>query len=230
MTRAAKSWTKIFCIGAQLTNQRRTSFISSPRIPICLSFNSQQGLVTSTISKREHKCFDIEAYFRNKSKTFWFGPLIIGFDIEAYYRNESKPFSLIQNNPGPGVKKAPDPGSATLGKKFWFGPEIVSGKAECFYLIQKTYRSNQNFLIWFKIFLRKQIVLAWKFFDEAKQFDLVRELQYLSYVSERFYFIQKLKDHSKNNSLFSKNWRYQNDSQCFCDDRCLFCLQSHQTL
>jgi hypothetical protein len=32
----------------------------------------------STISKRKDKCSDIEAYYRNESKTFWFGPLTIG--------------------------------------------------------------------------------------------------------------------------------------------------------
>jgi hypothetical protein len=32
----------------------------------------------STISKRKDKRFDIEAYYRNESKTFWFGPLTIG--------------------------------------------------------------------------------------------------------------------------------------------------------
>jgi hypothetical protein len=32
----------------------------------------------STISKRKDKRFDIEAYNRNESKTFWFGLLTIG--------------------------------------------------------------------------------------------------------------------------------------------------------
>jgi hypothetical protein len=32
-------------------------------------------LVVSTISKRKQKRSDIEAYYRNESKTFWFGPL-----------------------------------------------------------------------------------------------------------------------------------------------------------
>jgi hypothetical protein len=32
----------------------------------------------STISKRKDKRFDIEAYYWNESKTFWFGPLTIG--------------------------------------------------------------------------------------------------------------------------------------------------------
>jgi hypothetical protein len=32
----------------------------------------------SKISKRKDNRFDIEAYYRNESKTFWFGPLTIG--------------------------------------------------------------------------------------------------------------------------------------------------------
>jgi hypothetical protein len=32
----------------------------------------------STISKQKDKRFGIEAYYRNESKTFWFGPLTIG--------------------------------------------------------------------------------------------------------------------------------------------------------
>jgi hypothetical protein len=39
-------------------------------------------------SKRKHKRFDIEAYYRNKTKTFRFGPLIIG--------TISKRFCLLQ--------------------------------------------------------------------------------------------------------------------------------------
>ncbi len=39
--------------------------------------------------KRKHKRFDIEAYYRNKTKTFWFGLLIIGTKAER--------FNLLQN-------------------------------------------------------------------------------------------------------------------------------------
>ncbi len=39
--------------------------------------------------QREHKRFDIEAYYWNKTKTFWFGPLIIG--------TKSEHFNLFQN-------------------------------------------------------------------------------------------------------------------------------------
>ncbi len=35
-------------------------------------------------SKRKHNRFDIEAYYRNKTKTFWFGPLTIGTKTERF--------------------------------------------------------------------------------------------------------------------------------------------------
>ena len=38
----------------------------------------------STISKRKQKRSDIEAYYRNESKTFWFGPLQIGTEAERF--------------------------------------------------------------------------------------------------------------------------------------------------
>ncbi len=38
----------------------------------------------STISKRKQKCSDIEAYYRNESKTFWFGLLKIGTEAERF--------------------------------------------------------------------------------------------------------------------------------------------------
>jgi hypothetical protein len=47
-------------------------------------------LAMSTISKRKHKRFDIEAYYRNESKTFRFGPITIG--------TKAKHFDLVQNH------------------------------------------------------------------------------------------------------------------------------------
>ncbi len=41
-------------------------------------------VVMSTISKRKQKRSDIEAYYRNESKTFWFGPLRIGTEAEHF--------------------------------------------------------------------------------------------------------------------------------------------------
>jgi hypothetical protein len=74
-------------------------------------------LVMSTIPKRKHKRSDIEANYRNETKTFWFGPHTIG--------TKAKHFDLVQNN---------------------------------FYCKQIVY------------------VLAQKFWDKAKQFDLVCKL------------------------------------------------------
>ncbi len=39
-----------------------------------------------------HKRFDIEAYYRKKTKTFWFDPLIIGTKTERFnlFQNYSK--------------------------------------------------------------------------------------------------------------------------------------------
>ncbi len=42
------------------------------------SSRSQVGMAMSTISKRKCKSFDIEASYRNKTKTFLFVPLIFG--------------------------------------------------------------------------------------------------------------------------------------------------------
>ncbi len=38
----------------------------------------------STILKRKQKRSDIEAYYQNESKTFWFGPLKIGTEAERF--------------------------------------------------------------------------------------------------------------------------------------------------
>jgi hypothetical protein len=38
----------------------------------------------STISKRKHKHFDIEAYYRNESRTFLFGLLISGTKAKSF--------------------------------------------------------------------------------------------------------------------------------------------------
>ncbi len=44
----------------------------------------QYLLIMSTISKRKQKRSDIETYYRNESKTFWFGPLKIGTEAERF--------------------------------------------------------------------------------------------------------------------------------------------------
>jgi hypothetical protein len=50
----------------------------SPPSVCVLPPHQRRGLVMSTISKRKDKSFDIEAVYRNESKTFWFGPLAFG--------------------------------------------------------------------------------------------------------------------------------------------------------
>jgi hypothetical protein len=42
------------------------------------------SVLMSTISKRKQKRYDIEAYYRNESKTFLFGPLKIGTEAERF--------------------------------------------------------------------------------------------------------------------------------------------------
>ncbi len=79
----------------------------------------------STISKQKDKHSDIEAYYRNKSKKFWFGPLNIGtkakhFDlVQKFFLFQAELFRF-----GPKI----------LGrsKAIWFGLEIVLGKVEPF--------------------------------------------------------------------------------------------------
>jgi hypothetical protein len=62
-------------------------------------------LVMSTIPKRKHKRSDIEAYYRNKTKTFLFGPHTIG--------TKAKHFDLVQNS------------FLLQANRFCFGPKIL---------------------------------------------------------------------------------------------------------
>jgi hypothetical protein len=52
-------------------------------------------IVMSMISKRKDKRFDIEAYYRNESKTFWFGPLTIGTKAKHTDLVQKKFFSVL---------------------------------------------------------------------------------------------------------------------------------------
>ena len=72
--------------------------------PACPHFWLWKGL-----SKRKHKRFDIGAYYRNKTKTFWFGPLSIGtkpkcFDlvrlVSERKQNVSICFKIVYNQIG----------------------------------------------------------------------------------------------------------------------------------
>jgi hypothetical protein len=79
----------------------------------------------STISKRKDKHSNIEAYYRNESKKFWFGPL----NIET----KAKHFDLVQKN---FLLQAElfrfGPKILGQSKAIWFGLEIVLGKVERF--------------------------------------------------------------------------------------------------
>jgi hypothetical protein len=95
-------------------------------------------VVMSTISKRKDKRSDIEAYYRNESKTFWFGPLTIG--TKAKHIDFGPNNCLLRADRfrfGPKI----------LGqsKAISFGLEIVLDKVECFYLIQKLIDQSKRF-------------------------------------------------------------------------------------
>ncbi len=54
----------------------------------------------STISKRKHKCFDIEAYYGNENRTFRFGPKQIFSKADPFYFDQevlgsAKQFELV---------------------------------------------------------------------------------------------------------------------------------------
>ncbi len=116
------------------------------------------NLVMSTISKRKDKRFDIEAYYRNESKTFWYGLLIIG--------TKAKFFDLVQNFCY--CKQI----VFILAYKFW-------DEAKHFDLIWKLSWSKQNILIWSayyqnenKTFWFGPLIIGTK----AKQFDFLWKL------------------------------------------------------
>ena len=112
------------------------------------------GLVMSTISKRMQKRSDIEAYYRNESITFWFGPLKIGTEAERFglvrilcIKSSSFPFWPI----GSGTKRTNLIWSACFqnwSKIFWFGLLIIGTKAKCFDLVCLLSQLKQNILIW----------------------------------------------------------------------------------
>ncbi len=55
----------------------------SPHTEFFKSLNVN-SIVMATIPKRNQKRSDIEAYYRNESKTFWFGPFKIGTEAERF--------------------------------------------------------------------------------------------------------------------------------------------------
>ena len=80
-------------------------------------------VVMSTISKRKQKRSDIEAYYRNESETFWFGPLKIGTEAERFGLGW---IFLFQNQ-----------FVTVLAHRFW-------DKANQFDLVQKLAEMKQN--------------------------------------------------------------------------------------
>jgi hypothetical protein len=122
----------------------------------------------STISKRKDKRFDIEAYYRNESKTFWSGLLTMG--------TKAKHIDLVQK------KFCCKQIISVLAQKFWDEANQFFWSGNCLRQIRtflfnpKTNRVKQKVLIWFayyrnesKIFCFGLLIIGTK----AKHFDLV---------------------------------------------------------
>jgi hypothetical protein len=112
--------------------------------PMSYSYTSSvqySVLVMSTISKRKDKRFDIEAYYRNESKMFWFGLLSIGTKAKIFDLVPKK-FLFQADRFHFGLK--------ILGrsKAIWFGLEIVMIEAKRFDLVGLLSERKQNVLIW----------------------------------------------------------------------------------
>ena len=157
------------------------------------------ALVMSTISKRKQKCFDIEAYYRiwssynrNKTKTFWFGPLTFGTKSERFCllqtaqeskqnvcilkkwkQNETKTFQIA-----PGFFKDKTK-LLIVSRNFWkltrtkaFEPKFSSTDRKCFVPIQ--------------IFVSKTNLfdLFWNKSRKTKAFDLERTLIWHCYTRQ----------------------------------------------
>ncbi len=114
----------------------------------------------STISKRKDKRFDIEAYYRNESKTFWFGLLSIGtkaknFDLVWYQQIfiASRSFSFWPKNSGTKQSNLIWSGNCLdRSKTFWFGRLIIGTKAKRFDLVLLLSERKQIVLIWSSYF------------------------------------------------------------------------------
>jgi len=83
----------------------------------------ESTVVMSTISKRKQKRSDIEAYYQNESKTFWFGPLKI--------RTEAERFGLVR------IFLYQKQFVSVLAHKFW-------DEANQFDLVQKLSEAKRN--------------------------------------------------------------------------------------
>ncbi len=144
---------------------------------------ARTGLVMSTISKRKQKRSDIEAYYRNESKTFWFVPLKNWTEAERFglvriflYRKqfvsvlahrfwaEANQFDLVQKlseERSYVIKKRIDRSKVLIwfpyywseSKTFWFGLLIFRTEEKYFDLVCLLSELKQNILIWSAYYL-----------------------------------------------------------------------------
>ncbi len=99
---------------------------------------SMSYLVMSTILKRKHKRFGIEAYYRNESKTFSFGPLTI--------ETKAKHFHLVPKN-FRSFLFWPKTSGTKQSNLIWSGNCLR--QIRTFLFDPKTKRSKPNVQIWF---------------------------------------------------------------------------------
>ncbi len=140
----------------------------SQPLPSHLLQNQCLAVVMSTISKRKDKRSDIEAYYRNESKTFWFGPLT--------FWTKAKHIDLVHKNFF--CKQI----VSILAQKFWDEAKQFIWSGNCLRQSRmllfnpKTNRSKLKVLIWSdyyrhesKTFWFGLLIISTK----AKHFDLV---------------------------------------------------------
>ena len=107
-----------------------------------LSFFLSFCLLRKGRSKRKHKRFDIKAYYRNKTKTFWFGPLIIGTKAER--------FNLFQNYLKSNWNVL---AFFKVQKRNQNETELISYRIETFPYNYASKETNGTFVNYFQIFL-----------------------------------------------------------------------------
>jgi hypothetical protein len=99
-------------------------------------------LVMSTIPKRKHKHFDIEAYYRNESKSFSFGPLIIGTKAKHFHLVPKIFFITSRSFPF-----CPKTSRTKQSNLVWSGNCLRQSRM--FLFDPKTNRWKPSILIWF---------------------------------------------------------------------------------
>ncbi len=158
----------------------------------------------STISISKDKHSDIEAYYQNESKTFWFGPLNIGtkathFDlVQNFFFIASRTFPFWPKNAG-----------TKQSNLIWSGNCLRQSRT--FLISPKTNRSKQNVLILFAYYRNECKTFRFgnkKVFLQADPFHFCSKilgqnkavwfgLEVVLGKLECLYLIQKLKDQSK---------------------------------